>query len=494
MAPETELQFDGWTVNRVSGEMRRAGAPVSRLPQQPLRVFVELYDHAGEIVTRDHLVKVLWPTGIVDFDNGLNVAVRKLRVALDDVGDAPKYVETLPKVGYRFIGKDIAPADPAPADPAPGAVPRVSRRAHLAFVLSLAVIGLVVAATWWWSFNERVVAVDVATAAGSGAKHEPSVRAKELYLEALHQRSRRDIDTRQIAREKLEEATREDPRYAAAWAALAENYSVDVLHLGMTPAVGLPLARAAARRAIELDDGLAQGHYVLGHILTYHEKEFAAAEHELLRAKQIDDRSGRFWHHYALLLGQTGRIEAALAASRRARELEPMTLVYAANYGMLLFQARRYDEAIAFLRPVVDANPKFDQARSILARAQLATGDSAGALAQLEARTWVGAFQSDLGVVYAKLGRREDALREVERLGELGREGFPVGYEIASIYTALGDLDAGCEFIARAIEDRSPFANWMRLDPRMDALRGRQCFAEAEAKLYAVEKQKGSDP
>ena len=59
-----------------------------------------------------------------------------------------------------------------------------------------------------------------------------------------------------------------------------------------------------------------------------------------------------------------------------------------------------------------------------------------------------------------------------------------MGYEIASIYTALGDLDAGCEVIARSVEDRSPFANWMRLDPRMDALRGRQCFVDAAAKLY----------
>src|SRR5688572_32907285 len=92
MAAETDLQFDGWTVNRVSGEMAREGRG-ARLPQQPLRILVELFDHAGEIVTREQLVKVLWPAGIVDFDNGLNVAMRKLRVALDDVGDVPRYIE-----------------------------------------------------------------------------------------------------------------------------------------------------------------------------------------------------------------------------------------------------------------------------------------------------------------------------------------------------------------------------------------------------------------
>src|SRR4051812_35233665 len=88
------LQFDGWTVDRVSGELSRDGR-TARLPQQPLRILLELADHAGAIVTRDQLVKALWPKGVVDYDNGLNVAMRKLRVALDDTGDAPKYIETL---------------------------------------------------------------------------------------------------------------------------------------------------------------------------------------------------------------------------------------------------------------------------------------------------------------------------------------------------------------------------------------------------------------
>src|SRR3954452_2484279 len=98
------MEFDGWTVDRVTGEIVRDGRN-ARLPQQPLRILVELFDHAGAVVTREHLVKVLWPAGVVDFDNGLNVAMRKLRVVLEDTGDTPRYIETLPRVGYRFIGQ-----------------------------------------------------------------------------------------------------------------------------------------------------------------------------------------------------------------------------------------------------------------------------------------------------------------------------------------------------------------------------------------------------
>ena len=109
------MEFDGWKVDRVSGEISR-GDRAARLPQQPLRILIELFDHAGAVVTRDQLVKVLWPAGIVDFDNGLNVAMRKLRVALDDVADTPRYIETLPRVGYRFVSKPGASAASVPID------------------------------------------------------------------------------------------------------------------------------------------------------------------------------------------------------------------------------------------------------------------------------------------------------------------------------------------------------------------------------------------
>jgi len=469
MAAQTDLQFDGWTVNRMSGDISR-GERSSRLAQQPLRILLELADHAGEVVTREHLVKVLWPAGVVDFDNGLNVAVRKLRVALDDVGDVPRYIETLPRVGYRFVGKPGA----ATAANAPQSPRRMAPRARLALMLGAAGLVLAVAVGWWINLDE----------APAKPHHVPSVRAQELYLEALSLRSRRDIETSGLAREKLEAAIKEDPEYAQAWAVLADVTSAAVLRQLMTPAEGLPKARAEAERAISLDPNAVEGHYALGEILMDHYKDFTGAQREYERAKAIDDKSGRLWHHYGMWFGHQGRIEEALTALRRARELEPMTLLYAANYGMLLYEARRYDEAVAFLRPYVETNPHFDQARSILARALTATGDLQGALGQLQARAWPGVYQSDLGVAYAKMGRRDDALGEIARLEERARAGFGVAYEQALIYTQLGDLDKGCEMLMRAVTDRSVLVNWMRLDPPLDPLRGRQCYADAERRLY----------
>jgi len=472
MAAQTDLQFDGWTVSRVSGEISR-GERTSRLAQQPLRILAELFDNAGEVVTREHLVKVLWPAGVVDFDNGLNVAVRKLRVALDDIGDVPRYIETLPRVGYRFIGKPGTTAEAT--SPEPGR--RMPPRARIALILGAAGLALAIAVGWWINFGVE---------AGAKPHHVPSVRAQELYLEALSLRSRRDIESNAMAREKVEAALKEDPEYSQAWAALADLNSAALIRQLVKPADGIPKARAAAERAIALDDQLAEGHYSLANILLDHYKDFAGAKVEFDRAFAITDKSGRLWHHFSMWHAHQGHVEEALAAMRRARELEPMTLLYAGNYGLLLYEARRYDDAIAFLRPYVDANPRFDQARSALARALTASGDLQGALEQLQARRWEGAQRGDVGMVYARMGRRDEALAEIARLEDLGRQGYGVGYDLAIIYAALGDLDKGCEMLMRAVSDHSMLVNWMRLDPPLDPLRGRQCYADAERRLYGA--------
>ena len=464
------LQFDGWTVDRVSGELSRDGR-VARLPQQPLRILLELADHAGTVVTRDQLVKALWPAGVVDFDNGLNVAMRKLRVALDDTGDAPKYIETLPRVGYRFIGKiGAAPSPDSPGQPAPQRDWTRWRPAIFALIVALILV---------------VVSI-LMRQPSTPARHIPSARAQELYVEGMHERSRRDIDATGAALAKLESAIKEDPLYAEAWAGYSRTLAAAVVRQRTTPAEGLPKARAAAERALALDETTTDAYVTLIHIHMDFDKDFAAATRDLEKVRQLPNPTASVWQYSGLWNAQQGRVEAGLSDMRRARALEPMTLLLSAHYALILFNARRYDEAIELLAPMVAANPGFDTGRAVLARALAATGRLDEALAQLQARKDIGAWQGDLGVLYAKLGRRDDALREIARLDALEAQGFGESYELATIYVTLGDLDKGCELLGRALTDRSFLVNWMKLDPRMDPLRGRQCFADVEAKLYGI--------
>jgi tetratricopeptide (TPR) repeat protein len=314
--------------------------------------------------------------------------------------------------------------------------------------------------------------------------HAPSPRAQELYVEGMHDRSRRDIDATDLALAKLAAAIKEDPNYAEAWAGYSRTLSSAVVRQRITPAEGLPKARAAAARALALDATVVDAYVTLLHLHMDFDKDFAAATRDLEKAKRLGNPSASLWHYSAMWNAQQGRVDAGLGDMRRARELEPMTLLLSSNYALILFNARRYDEAIELLKPIVDANPGFDTGRSVLARALVATRRFDDALTQLQARQDVGAWQGDLGVLYAKMGRREDALREIARLEERQRAGFGESYEMATIYATLGDLDKGCELLGRALTDYSFLVNWMRLDPRMDPLRGRQCFADVERRLY----------
>src|SRR5687767_15721263 len=108
--------FDGWVLRADIGELGKDGRKV-RLQQRPLLVLEELLAHPGELVTREQLIARLWPKVVVDFDTGLNSAVRKLRIALGDVAETPRYIETVPRKGYRFIGTIDPPVMGAASTP-----------------------------------------------------------------------------------------------------------------------------------------------------------------------------------------------------------------------------------------------------------------------------------------------------------------------------------------------------------------------------------------
>lgn len=114
-------RFDGWELRLDIGELSKDGRKL-RLQDQPLQILLELLEHPGELVTREQLIARLWPKGVVDFDTGLNSAVRKLRVALQDEAETPRYIETVPRKGYRFIG-NIEPPATEPAQPVTRASP-----------------------------------------------------------------------------------------------------------------------------------------------------------------------------------------------------------------------------------------------------------------------------------------------------------------------------------------------------------------------------------
>lgn len=483
MTDATHIRFDGWTLNRGSGELTRDGRS-QRLAPQPLATLLELVDHAGEVVTRETLVKILWPKGIVDFDNSLNAVVRKLRVMLGEDSETPRYIETLPRIGYRFIGK--IEGAPVAAPPPPITRKPAISRAWIGIGCLLAAIGIVLLFRQTHRPPETPAPAHGVNAPGAAPipRRTTSERAYDLYLQGIFNRSRRDINGTDLALANFDAALKEDPYYADAWAALAETWSGAAMTQILPTAPTYEKARSAALRSIELDAGLGHGHAALAHIAMMYDHDLARAEAELATAKMLDPNYSRAWHSLAILRSFQGRLPEAMDAMRRARELEPMTLLYASNYGLLLYQQRRYDDAITHAKALLGSQPRLDQMRSLLIRALVAKGDVAGALEQLPLRVNERPNLADAGFVQAHAGDRAQALAEIARLERIGGDGIGVAYDVAIIRAALGDIAEGCAALDRATTDHSLTVMWMRTDPRMDPLREQPCFAAAERKLY----------
>jgi DNA-binding winged helix-turn-helix (wHTH) protein/tetratricopeptide (TPR) repeat protein len=499
----TEIRFDGWLLRTDTGELVRDGRQ-QRLTQQPLRILLELLRKPGEVVTRERLVEILWPKGVVDFDNGLNVAVRKLRMTLGDESETPRYIETLPRMGYRFIGRfevadggQRAPAALTAAAPGPEP-PRAARpkfrRTHWLFAGGI-VGGAVLASSWLMQAipdastpDESTLDTPASPAASQAtapmvARRTTSVRAYEHYLQGIFHRSRRDADSTQQAIAEFKAAIAEDPEYAEAWAGLGDTYIGAAIAHTIPASKAFEESLAAARRSVELDPGLAETHSALGQVYMFYRRDYAAAEAEYALAKAANERYARLWHQIGMLRAFQGRADEAIAAIRRARELEPMTLLYNANYGLVLYHARRYDEAIEHVRGLLVVQPQLTQARSLLIRALVATGRTAEAMAELPKLTLPNSNVSDAALVYAHAGDRKKALAEIARIEKLGAQGFGVGYDLSIAHAALGDFAKACQALELAWNDSSPFLGWMTLDPRMDPIRKEPCYAEMQRRV-----------
>jgi serine/threonine-protein kinase len=399
---------------------------------------------------------------------------------LGDDSETPRYIETLPRIGYRFIGKMDTPAAPPAAIP-PAEIRRVTRRHVTAVTLAIAagIGGLV----WWLRGPRPPIIAPQIEAREAEPRRTSSQRAYELYLNGKFHRSRRDIAGSQLAIQSFEDALKEDPYFVDAWAALSETYVGAGINQQMPVTDAMEKGRTAALRAIELDTDSAAGHSALAVIAMNYDLDYAKAEKDFVAARDSDESYARMWHGFGLLRAYQGRVEEAFQYFGRARELESTQLLYTGSYGNLLYHTRKYAEAIAHARSLLASQPRFDGMRHLLIRALVASGDVKGAIEQLPLRFSEVPFTSEDGLVYAHAGRRDEALAQIERLERRAREGFGMSYEIAVIHAALGDKEKGCAALLRSLTDHSQWIGWMKLDPRMEPLRDQPCFAEAQEKL-----------
>jgi len=636
--PLRAVRFGAFEADFQSGELRKHGLKL-RLQDQPFQILAMLLERRGKMVTREELHQRLWPTDtFVDFDHGLNNAINRLREALGDTADAPHFIETLPRRGYRFIAEvdGAAPRASAPtigtsptelgpaATPEKAAHPPALIGSHLLARFWLPLSALAIGLATLLLVNPgrlrqrlfggaaptriRSIAVlplenltgdpsqeyfvdgmtdalitDLAqisalrvisrtsTMQYKGSKKRLSQIAQELNVDAVvegavvrsadrvridaqlieaatdrhlwaksYDRQLRDVvalqgevaeaianeiqakltpsERTQLARtrpvnpeaydaylkgryfwhqqrqegygkaiEYFEQAIEKDPDYAAAYAGLSECYRMLVFTGPAVPAENIPRAEAAARKALQLDDGLSEAHVAIAGIKYRFYYDWSAAESEFKRALELDPNSSLAHWEYSLFLRTSGRYEDAIPEARRAWELDPLSVWASGMLGAAYYIARRYDQAISQLRETAGLDPQRGASRFLLGIAYQHNGDLRHAIPELEKTVELSRRNplhvAALGNAYAVAGRRAEAQRLLAELVRRSAREYVTPYDMAVIAVGLGRNREALDWLERAYADHSfPLAtihSW----PWFDPLRSDRQFQDLERRI-----------
>jgi eukaryotic-like serine/threonine-protein kinase len=315
-----------------------------------------------------------------------------------------------------------------------------------------------------------------------------NAEAYQLYLKGRYHASKDTSEGLNKGIEYYQQAIGKDPGYALAYAGLADCYGV--LGSGMDylpPKESLPKAKAAATKALELDDALAEAHAALGSAELYYDWDWLGAEREFKRAIQLNPNSAIAHLQYSEYLLIRARFEESIAEARRAQELDPISPRMTVALGYTYLLARRYDDAIAQSRKALELDANASVAHANLAWAYVGKGLYGQAIAEHEklgerANAVTSENQvvaSSLGWVYAVSGRRSDALRIAEEFKDLSLHAYVDSYSIAMIYAGLGEKNRAFQWLEKAYEEHSsnmpflaadPFWYGLRSDPRYQNL------------------------
>ncbi len=316
------------------------------------------------------------------------------------------------------------------------------------------------------------------------------LEAYQLYLKGRHFWNKRTLEGLKQGVEYFQQVIDRDPNYAPAYAGLADCYNMLVLYGALSPKEGFPKAKAAAIRALEIDDTLAEAHTSLAYALFRWDWDWQAAEREFKRAIELSPNYAVAHQWYSNLLLTLGRADEAIAAAKRAQELDPLSLITSSQLAWILYHARQYDRAIEQAQKTIELAPNFFAARRYLGLAYEQQGRYEEAIAQFQRGVEIsnGALlmKAHLGHAYAVAGKKEMARQVLGELLEQAKRSYVSPYLIAVIYAGLGEQDLAFEWLERAYEERAEFIVYLRADPRLDPLRSEVRFSTLAQRMGLI--------
>jgi TolB-like protein/DNA-binding winged helix-turn-helix (wHTH) protein len=626
-------RFGVFEVDLQARELRKKGSRV-KLQQQPFELLMILLEHPGQVVSREDLRQRLWPADVyVDFDRGLNKAMVKLREALGDSSDSPIYVETLPRVGYRFIGPmqtvaepalalslevatngngaAVADADAAQAAAAPSAVPNTQRKIQWRLVLgSAAVLLAILALSLNWARRHRAALVapirsiavipldnlsgdpgqdylaagmtdelttmlaknsnlrvvshtsvmqykgahqplpQIASALGVDGILEGSIERtgdkvhmtiqliqapsdSHVWAES-YDRNANDLVTlpsdaaKTIAKKlnaavvvqpaaaryvnpeahdavmrgryfwyasKYDEAgkyfqtaTQIQPDYALAWAGVSMYYGASAVSGTKEPRGAFGPEEEAAKKAIELDDTLAEAHNAMGASYLFHDWNWDAALRELDRAIALDPKFAEPRYLRGALFAMLNRFDEAIAAQKEADEADPFARPWALGYVYIM--ARRYDEAAVEARQKLLANPNDagSQGALVLALQYSRPGvEWAPALARMYEMNGDPQSAAVVRSAFQRGGVDAVSTWQLHVMEQKARTSYVSPVDLAILHAQLGHREEALALLEEGLRQRAPGLLWLQTYPQFDVLHG-------DERYRAIVKKVGMPP
>ncbi|PYJ69100.1 MAG: hypothetical protein DME75_11690 [Verrucomicrobia bacterium] len=308
--------------------------------------------------------------------------------------------------------------------------------------------------------------------------------AYQLYLKGRYYLEKRTKEGTNKAIEYFQQAIERDPNYARAFAGLADSYMLFVVAIprsSFPPKETFPKAKAAAMRALQIDDQLAEAHTSLAQIKVLYERDWAGAEREYKRAIELNPNYATAHHWYGLYLAAIGRFDEAIFEIRKAQEIDPLSPIIYASAGWIFYYARQYDQAIEQESKALEIDPNFAIAHGRLAQTYEQKGMHKEAVEEyLKAETLLGGNQEEIAALrqaFAVSGIRGFRQKQLDLGLERSKRQHVLSSLIAGYYARLGEREQAIQWLEKAYEERDPM--WLlKVDPRWDGLRSDPRFAD----------------
>jgi TolB-like protein/DNA-binding winged helix-turn-helix (wHTH) protein/Tfp pilus assembly protein PilF len=309
-----------------------------------------------------------------------------------------------------------------------------------------------------------------------------SAASYEDYLKGRYYWNKRSEEGLNKAIEYFRLATEKDPRYALAYAGLADCYSIiGSAIVGTVPSYEVaPKAEAAALKALELDNTLAEAQTSLATVRFNYDWDWAAAATGFRRAIELNPSYATAYQRYSLYLMAMGRTQESLMQMNRARDLDPVSISMNFSLGWRLYMARQYDQAIEQLRNTLDMDPSFALPRMVLGQAYEQKGSYPQAIAELQKAASTShdspLMLGALGHAYGASGNRSDAEKVLAQLMEQSKKQYVSPFYVAIVYAGLAENDKAVDWLEKAFKDRSNAIIFSKVDPQLDTLRSTPRF------------------